>query len=157
MEIVKEFKYEDIFVVSEMLDNIEFKHYLEYLERKLYQLDKKLNSKVNENLEPIDKLELKNKNDKIKQDALVVDLLGFITTKAHKSKHQIDLLIMSYHQINQEDLKKLNIFTTIKYLKDMLKNGLIEMIFDVIKEFKEDGTMDEIMKFNIPGLKKTLD
>jgi hypothetical protein len=139
MSEIKEFAYDDIYIVSEMLDKMEIKSYMEYLERKLYQISKS-------NL-PEEQMK------KAKKDALSLDVMGFLVTKIHRAKPQVDRLIMSYHNLSNEELKSLGLKKSIVFFKEMLKNGLIDMIKDVVSEFKEDGTMDDIFKL---GLKKTL-
>lgn len=139
MSEIKEFAYDDIFTVSEMLDNMEIKGYLEYLERKLHQLDK---SNLPE-----------NKIKQAKKETMSFDALGFLVTKIHKAKPQVDELIMSYHRLSAEELKTLGLKKTIIFFKEMIKNGLMDMIKDLISEFKADGTIDDFLNL---GLKKTL-
>lgn len=113
----KEFKFDDIFIISNMLDKMEFKSYIEYIDRKLEKIE-----------DPIKK-----------RNTALLDIIGFILTKLSKAKEEIKILCMSYNNLSEEELKIIGFRKLVPMVREMLQNGLIDIIVEQVKEIREEN------------------
>lgn len=119
-------KKKEVMIISKILEDVNFKYYMEYL----------LSNKVDKILKSG-----QNKNDKIVM--IMGDIMAFILQNVHKAEENIDSLIMSYSQINQEAVDNLSVDDYLETLKVVFMAGVPSVISDYIditevkKKFEE--------------------
>ena len=109
-------------IVSRILEDVNFKYYVEYL----------LSNKVDKILKAG-----QNKNDKVIM--IMGDIMAFILQNMSKAEENIDLLIMSYRKISQEQVDDMDVDEYINTLKTVFMAGVPAVIADYVDltEFKK--------------------
>jgi hypothetical protein len=112
---VRKLKKREVIMVSRILEDVNFKHYAEYL----------LTSRL-------DKV-LKQNGDK-KEKALIIigDITAFILQNIHKAEKSIDDLLISYCEISPEELEDMDIDNYIQSLKNVFMAGIPNIIKDIV-------------------------
>lgn len=117
---MRKLKKGEVIKVSRILEDVGFKHYAEYL----------LTNRINKILQTVDK---KEKIDK-KSIAIVIlgDIFAFLLQNMHKAEDNIDKLIMSYCEINKEQIEDMDIDEYISALKEIFMAGIPDAIKSII-------------------------
>ena len=122
-------------MVSRILEDVNFKYYVEYL----------LSNKVEKILKSG-----QNKNEKILM--IVCDIFAFVLQNMHKAEENIDILLMSYKGINQEGVDDLDVDEYVDSLKIVFMSGIPKVIGDYVdltdvkkkfKELQKDGKTEK--------------
>jgi hypothetical protein len=111
----RKLKKKEVMIVSRILEDVNFKYYVEYL----------LSNKVDKILRAG-----QNKNDKIVM--IMGDVMAFILQNMNKAEENIDDLIKSYKQINQEQVDDMDVDTYIGTLKTVFMAGVPSVIADYV-------------------------
>lgn len=118
----RKLKKKEVMIVSRILENVNFKYYVEYL----------LSNKV-------EKI-LKSGQDKKEKIVMVMaDVMAFILQNIHKAEENVDLLICSYKKISQEEVSEMDIDEYISTLKTIFMAGIPSIISEYVDltEFKK--------------------
>lgn len=102
-------------IVSRILEDVNFKYYVEYL----------LSNKVDKILKAG-----QNKNDKVVM--IMGDIMAFILQNMNKAEENIDALIMSYKGITQEQLEEVEVDEFMDILKTVFMAGVPAIIADYV-------------------------
>ena len=81
----RKLKKKEVMIVSRILEDVNFKYYVEYL----------LSNKV-------EKILKSGQNKKEKIVMVMADVMAFVIQNIHKAEENVDLLICSYKKISQE-------------------------------------------------------
>lgn len=111
----RKLKKKEVMIVSRILEDVNFKYYVEYL----------LSNKVDKILKAG-----QNKNDKVVM--IMGDIMAFILQNMNKAEENIDLLIMSYRKIKQEDVDDMDVDEYIGTLKTVFMAGVPAVIADYV-------------------------
>jgi len=107
----RKLKKKEIMIVSRILEDVNFKYYVEYL----------LSNKVEKILKSSD-----NKNEKILM--ILGDVVAFVLQNIHKAEENIDALCMSYCNLSQEQVDEMDEDTYIDTLKNVFMAGVPKII-----------------------------
>lgn len=107
----RKLKKKEVMIVSRILEDVNFKYYIEYL----------LSNKVEKILKSSN-----NKNEKILM--VLGDVVAFILQNIHKAEDNIDALIMSYKKISQEEVDDMDEDIYIDTLKIIFMAGIPKVI-----------------------------
>jgi len=122
----KKLKKKEVMIVSRILEDVNFKYYIEYL----------LSNKVEKILKAG-----QNKNEKVLM--IMGDIMAFILQNMHKAEENIDALIVSYCKKTQEEVDEMDVDSYISTLKTVFMAGIPQVISDYVdltdvkKKFKE--------------------
>jgi len=111
----RKLKKKEVMIVSRILEDVNFKYYVEYL----------LSNKVDKILKAG-----QNKNDKVVM--IMGDIMAFILQNMNKAEENIDLLIMSYNKCKQEDVDDMDVDEYIGTLKTVFMAGVPAVIADYV-------------------------
>jgi hypothetical protein len=120
--VSRKLKKKEVMIISRILEDVNFKYYVEYL----------LSNKVEKILKSG-----QNKNEKIVM--IMADIMAFIIQNMNKAEENIDALIMSYNKINKEELEDMDVDNFSNTLKTIFMAGVPKIISDYIDltEFKK--------------------
>ena len=107
----RKLKKKEIMIVSRILEDVNFKFYVEYL----------LSNKVDKILKSGDK-----KEEKVLM--IMADVLAFILQNIHKAEENIDALCMSYCNLTQEQVDEMDEDIYIDTLKNVFMAGVPKVI-----------------------------
>lgn len=118
----RKLRKKEVMIVSRILDEVNFKHYAEYL----------LSTKL-------DKVLSKSEGQKEKVLVVVIDVFAFVLQNMYKAESSIDKLIMSYKGLNQSEIDNLEEDEFIEVLKDIFIAGVPKVISKMVdlSEFKK--------------------
>lgn len=118
----RKLRKKEVMIVSRILDEVNFKHYAEYL----------LSTKL-------DKILSKSEGQKEKVLVVVIDVFAFVLQNMYKAEASIDKLIMSYKGLNQSEIDNLEEDEFIEVLKDIFIAGVPKVISKMVdlSEFKK--------------------
>jgi len=122
----RKLKKKEVMIVSRILEDVNFKYYVEYL----------LSNKVDKILRTGE-----NKNERIIM--LMGDIIAFVLQNMNKAEENIDALIISYKNITQEQVEDLDVDEYINVLKSIWMAGIPNILADYVdltevkKKFKE--------------------
>ncbi|MGD9276511.1 MAG: hypothetical protein PVJ67_05040 [Candidatus Pacearchaeota archaeon] len=118
----RKLRKKEVMIVSRILDEVNFKHYAEYL----------LSTKL-------DKILSKSEGQKEKVLIVVIDIFAFVLQNMYKAESSIDKLIMSYKGLNQTEIDNLEEDAFIEVLKDVFIAGVPKVIGKIVdlSEFKK--------------------
>lgn len=111
----RKLKKKEVMIVSRILEDVNFKYYVEYL----------LSNKVDKILKAG-----QNKNDKVVM--IMGDIMAFILQNMNKAEENIDALIMSYKGITQEQLEEVEVDEFMDILKTVFMAGVPAIIADYV-------------------------
>lgn len=111
----RKLKKKEVMIVSRILEDVNFKYYIEYL----------LSNKVDKILKAG-----QNKNDKVVM--IMGDIMAFVLQNMNKAEENIDELIMSYKKINQEQVDDMDVDNYIGTLKTVFMAGVPAIIADYV-------------------------
>jgi len=111
----RKLKKKEVMIVSRILEDVNFKYYIEYL----------LSNKVDKILKAG-----QNKNEKIVM--IMGDVMAFVLQNMNKAEENIDLLIMSYKKLSQEQVDDMDVDEYIGTLKTVFMAGVPNVIADYV-------------------------
>lgn len=116
-------------IVSRILEDVNFKYYIEYL------MGSKIDKIINSNVEQEEKMLF-----------VMVDVMAFIIQKINNAEENIDLLVMSYKNMTQDQVDDMDCDEFIDTLKTIFMAGVPKVLNDYVDltEFKKK--MDQLKK-----------
>lgn len=111
----RKLKKKEVMIVSRILEDVNFKYYVEYL----------LSNKVDKILKAG-----QNKNEKIVM--IMGDVMAFILQNMNKAEENIDELIKSYKKLSQEEVEDMDVDEFTGTLKTIFMAGVPAMLSDYI-------------------------
>jgi len=111
----RKLKKKEVMIVSKILEDVNFKYYIEYL----------LSNKVEKILKTG-----QNKNEKVLM--IMGDIMAFVLQNIHKAEENIDNLIISYCKKTQEEVDDMNVDLYINTLKTVFMAGIPQVISDYV-------------------------
>lgn len=112
---MRKLKKREVIMISRILEDVNFKHYAEYL----------LTNRL-------DKVLKQNSDRKEKVIIIMGDIFAFIVQNIHKAEKNIDELLMSYCEITAEQLEDMDIDNYIANLKNVFMAGVPNVIKDIV-------------------------
>jgi len=119
----------EVIIVSRILEDVNFKYYVEYL----------VSSKI-------DKILKINGDLKAKIFILTADIAAFVLQNINKAEENIDLLIASYKGITQEEIDKLDIDEYLETLKEVFSAGVPKVISSYVDLAEVKKKVTELRK-----------
>jgi hypothetical protein len=111
----RKLRKKEVMIVSRILEDVNFKYYVEYL----------LSNKIDKILKAGD-----SKNDKIVM--IMGDIMAFILQNVNKAESNIDALFMSYKELTQEQVDEMEVDEYIETLKTVFMAGVPSIIADYV-------------------------
>lgn len=112
----RKLKKKELMIVSRILEEVNFKYYMEYL----------LSSKV-------DKILASTQGQQEQSIILIGDIFAFVVQNINRAEDSIDLLIMSYKGIkSKEDMDEMDGDEYINNLKEVFQAGVPSVMKDYI-------------------------
>lgn len=113
---MRKLKKKELMIVSRILEDVNFKYYMEYL----------LSSKV-------DKILAATKGQKEQAIVLIGDIFAFVVQNINRAEDNIDELIMSYKGIKtKEDIDEMDGDEYIDSLKEVFQAGIPSIMKDYV-------------------------
>lgn len=125
----RKLKKKEAMIVSRILEDVNFKYYIEYL----------LSNKIDKIL-----MSGQNKHEKILM--LMGDVMAFILQNMNKAEENIDDLIKSYKKINQEQVDDMDVDEYIGTLKTVFMAGVPAVIADYVDLTEVKKKLKELKK-----------
>jgi dihydrofolate reductase len=126
---VRRLNKREVIIISRILEDVNFKHYAEYL----------LTNKI-------DKVLKQDGDRKSKMIVIMGDIAAFIIQNLYKADENIDRLIVSYYQIKQNECNELDVDTYIEYVKTIFMAGVPSVIKDFVDVNELKKKMQELKK-----------
>jgi hypothetical protein len=125
----RKLKKKEAMIVSRILEDVNFKYYVEYL----------LSNKIDKILRTGE-----NKQEKILM--IMGDVMAFILQNMNKAEENIDELIMSYRNINQDQVNDMDIDEFTSTLKTIFMAGIPNILADYVDLTEVKKKLKELKK-----------
>jgi hypothetical protein len=125
----RKLKKKEAMIVSRILEDVNFKYYVEYL----------LSNKIDKILRTGE-----NKHEKILM--IMGDVMAFILQNMNKAEENIDELIMSYRNINQDQVNDMDIDEFTSTLKTIFMAGIPNILADYVDLTEVKKKLKELKK-----------
>jgi len=125
----RKLKKKEAMIVSRILEDVNFKYYVEYL----------LSNKIDKILRTGE-----NKQEKILM--IMGDVMAFILQNMNKAEENIDELIMSYRNINQAQVDDMDIDEFTSTLKTIFMAGIPNILADYVDLTEVKKKLKELKK-----------
>jgi len=129
-------RFKHIILFSKILDDMDIKPYVEYLERKLQKIENEgqrelktmRSNKVPDNEIASRESELKSH----KKNDMAIDIFAFVSTNLHKVQDDLILFFQKTTKKPIEEIEDLTIEEMFEILKELFKNGIPQMLKDKV-------------------------
>jgi hypothetical protein len=125
----RKLKKKEAMIVSRILEDVNFKYYVEYL----------LSNKIDKILKTGE-----NKHEKILM--IMGDVMAFVLQNMNKAEENIDELIMSYRNINQAQVDDMDIDEFTSTLKTIFMAGIPNILADYVDLTEVKKKLKELKK-----------
>lgn len=125
----RKLKKKEAMIVSRILEDVNFKYYVEYL----------LSNKIDKILKTGE-----NKYEKILM--IMGDVMAFVLQNMNKAEENIDELIMSYRNINQDQVNDMDIDEFTSTLKTIFMAGIPNILTDYVDLTEVKKKLKELKK-----------